>query len=252
MAKITSNEYVKVAWVLDADMTPTEAQAPPLAVLTGDSIELSPSIAWQDFALGATDSDDVEDRGITDPGNAVTRGFANFEGTLSFFRDANPDDTNSDYVLAWETFKVPRTYGYMIMRVADKKWDEPWAAGDRVSVFRFVADVITDDTEGDDAVKFTVNFLPQGLLYPYTRVAGAGVISGVPTTDSMAVGDVEVLSPVVSGRNVRATATYSSDDTSIVTVSANGVKTAVAAGTADVTVTVAGSTAPVVQAVTVT
>lgn len=248
MAKITSNEYVKIAWVLDADMTASEAAAPPATILNTDGIDLSAAVAWQDYALGATDSDDVEDRGITDPGNAVTRGFANFEGTLSFFRDANPDDVTSDYVTAWETFKVPRTYGYLVQRVAEKKWDEPWAAGDRVSVFRFVADAITDDTEGDDSVKFTVNFLPQGVLHPYTRVSG-GTVSGIAPTDTMTVGTSEVLAPVVAGKSARATAKYSSSAPAVVRVSANGVKTALSAGTATITVTVAGSTA-VTQTVT--
>lgn len=248
MAKITSNEYVKVAWVLDANMTSAEAAAPPAATLNA-AIDLSPAIAWQDFALGATDSDDVDDRGITDPGNAVTRGFANFEGTLSFYRDANPNDMTSDYVKAWETFKVPRTYGYLVLRVADKKWNEPFAAGDRVSVFRFVADVITDDTEGDDSVKFTVNFLPQGVLHTYVRVAG-GTIAGVAPTGALGVGAVVALNPTVDGKSVRSVASYVSDNTAIASVSPNGVVTGVSAGAAGITVTVPGTT-PVTHAVTV-
>ena len=32
MAKITSNEYVKVAWVLDANMTPAQAAAPTATI----------------------------------------------------------------------------------------------------------------------------------------------------------------------------------------------------------------------------
>lgn len=250
MAKITSNEYVKIAWVLDASMTPDEAKAPTAATLNA-AIDLSPAIAWQDFALGATDSDDVEDRGITDPGNAVTRGFANFEGTLSFFRDANPDDVSSDYVTAWETFKVPRTYGYMVMRVAEKKWDEPFAAGDRVSVFRFVADVIVDDTEGDDAVKFTVTFLPQGLLYPYTMVDAAGAITGVAPTDTATVGESYILNPTLSGKNVRVGSTYSTADPAIASVSSNGVVTGLSAGTATITVDHPAATAPFIHDVTV-
>lgn len=252
MAKITSNEYVKVAWVLDANMTPEQAKAPTAAIL-GAGVQLSPAIAWQDFALGATDSDDVEDRGITDPGNAVTRGFANFEGTLSFFRDANPGDTSSDYVTAFETFRTPRTYGYLVMRVAEKKWDEPWAAGDRVSVFRFVADIVTDDTEGDDSVKFTVSFLPQGLLYPYTVVKGspASAIAGVPTTDTATVGDVDVLAPTLDGKDIRAISTYTTSNPAVATVSANGVRTAVGAGTATITVNHPAATAPVTQTLTV-
>lgn len=252
MAKITSNEYVKVAWVLDANMTTDQAKAPTVGILNA-ALDLSPAIAWQDFALGATDSDDVEDRGITDPGNAVTRGFANFEGTLSFFRDANPNDATSPYVQAFETFRTPRTYGYLVMRVAEKKWNDPWAVGDRVSVFRFVADIITDDAEGDDSVKFTVSFLPQGMLYPYTVVKGspASAIAGVAATATMAPGDVDVLLPTIDGQDVRATSTYVSSDSTKVTVSANGVVTAVAAGTANVTVNHPAATAAVTQAVTV-
>jgi hypothetical protein len=252
MAKITSNEYVKIAWVLDANMTPAQAAAPTVAILTaGTTVDLSPAISWQDFALGATDSDDVEDRGITDPGNAVTRGFANFEGTLSFFRDKSPNDSTSDFVKAWQTFKVPRTYGYLVMRVAEKKWDAAWAAGDRVSVFRFVADAVVDDTEGDDAVKFTVTFLPQGLLYPYTMVSGAGVITGVPTTNTLTIGTTKPLAPILSTKSIRATATYTSSDTTKVKVTPNGFITGVAAGTSTITVSHPAATAPITQTVTV-
>lgn len=252
MAKITSNEYTKVAWVLDASMTAQEAAAPTAAVLNA-ATDLSPAVAWQDWSLGATDSDDVDDRGITDPGNAVTRGFANFEGTLSFFRDANPDDLTSPYVQAFETFRTPRTYGYLVLRVADKHWSEDFAPGDRVSVFRFVADAITDDTEGDDSVKFTVTFLPQGVLHPYTIVTdGAAVISGVSTTASMTVGEQKVLQPTIAGTDVRATSKYTSTDAAIARVSANGVVTAVAAGTATVNVTHPGASAAIGQTITVT
>lgn len=240
MAKITSNEFVRVVWIRDADMTASQAAAPTATLLNSAmAVNLSPATAWQDWALGATDSDDVEDRGITDPGNATTRGFANFEGTLSFFRDANPEDTTSDYVKAWETFKVPRTYGYLVLRVAEKHHSEPFAPGDRVSVFRFVADAITDDTEGDDSVKFTVNFLPQGVLHVYTVVAGGSpvAISGVPATASLAVGGTRVLRPTLSGSDIRAVSRYVSSSPSVASVSPNGVVKGLAAGTSTVTVT---------------
>ena len=121
--------------------------------------------------------------GITTP-FAVTRAFVgsedeNVAAARTFFRDSNLADSTSDYVKAFNAFKTPRTYGYLVIRVADRKWSDAWTAGDRVSVYRFIADIITDDTEGDDSVKFTVNFLPQGLLYPAARVAAAGAISGV-------------------------------------------------------------------------
>lgn len=257
MAKITSNEYVKIAWVPDAYMTPAQATAPTTTILNaGTTVQLSPAIAWQDFALGATDSDDVEDRGITDPGNAVSRGFANFEGTLSFFRDANSADSTSDFVKAFQTFRTPRTYGYLVMRVAEKKWSDPWATGDRVSVFRFIADIITDDATGDDSVKFTVTFLPQGLLYPYTVVKDGttpAAIAGVVTTKSQTVAAGKyALSPTLNGKDITAVATFGSSNTAIATVSKNGVVTPIAAGTANITVSHPAATAVVTQALTLT
>ena len=253
MAKITSNEYVKVAWVLDANMPDGTEQAPSVTTLNAPTtLQLSPAIAWQDFALGATDSDDVEDRGITDPGNAVTRGFSNFEATLAFFRDADPNDLTSDYVKAWEAFKVPRTYGYLVIRVAEKHWSAPWAAGDRVSVFRFVADIIVDDTEGDDSVKFTVNFLPQGQMFTYTQVAAAPKAAlTAPATLALAVGEADTLAVTLSGVDVRAKSTYVSSDTTKATVSRNGVVKGIAAGTATITATHPGGLAVATTTVTV-
>lgn len=254
MAKITSNEYVKVVWVPEAYMTPAQAALPTAAILNASTtVDLSPAIAWQDFALGATDSDDVDDRGIVDPGNAVSRGFSNYEGTLSFFRDANPADSTSDYNKAWATFRTPRTYGYLVLRVAEKKWSDAFAAGDRVSVFRFIADIVTDDAEGDDSVKFTVNFLPQGIVYPYIRVAAAGTISGVAGTKSQTVAAGSYsLAPVLSSRSIRTAATYSSSDTTKARVTNNGVVIPVAAGTATITVNHPAATAPVTHVLTLT
>lgn len=254
MAKITSNEYVKVAWVLDANMTASQAAAPSDTILNaGTTLQLSPAIAWQDFTLGATDSDDVDDRGLTDPGNAVTRGFANFEATLSFFRSADPNDMTSDYVKAWNAFKVPRTYGYLVMRVAEKKWSDPWAPGDRISVFRMVADIVVDDTEGDDSVKFTVNFLPQGVLHTYTQVADDPKSAlAAPATLSLTAGQSQVLAVTLDGGDVRATSDYVSADSSIASVSPNGVVTGVAlGGPVNISVTHPGATAAVTVAVTV-
>lgn len=253
MAKITSNEYVKVAWILDANLPSGSVASPTAAQLNaGTTLQLTPAIAWQDFALGATDSDDVEDRGLADPGNAVTRGFSNFEATLSFFRDADASDTTSDYVKAWNAFKTPRTYGYLVIRVAEKKWDEPWAAGDRVSIFRFVADIITDDTEGDDSVKFTVSYLPQGVMHTYTVVSETVKAAiAAPATLAVTVGESKKLTATLHGTDIRGIATYSSDDTTIAKVSPNGVVTGVAAGTADISVSFPGGTTAT-TAVTVT
>jgi hypothetical protein len=255
MAKITSNQYVKVLWIPDAAMTPAQAVAPPLSILTGGSAQdLSPAIAWSDFSLSPEASDTTTDRGITDSGNTQGRGFQNFSGTLSFFRDLNPGDTSSDYVKAFATFKTPRTYGYLVSRVASKKWNSPIVAGDRVNVYKFIADIITDDVDGDDSVKFRVSFLQQGVMYPYTIVSNTtpDTIAGVATTNTRTVAaGPYVLAPTLSGSDVRALSTYVSSNSSVATVSANGVVKPIAAGTTNITVTTPGAAAPVVQALTV-
>jgi hypothetical protein len=38
------------------------------------------------------------------------------------------------------------------------------AAAQTVSVYKFIADAFMDNTEGEDSVKFMVNFAPQGKL----------------------------------------------------------------------------------------
>ena len=38
------------------------------------------------------------------------------------------------------------------------------AAGQTVSAYKFIADAFMDNTEGEDSVKFMVNFAPQGKL----------------------------------------------------------------------------------------
>jgi hypothetical protein len=38
------------------------------------------------------------------------------------------------------------------------------AATQKVSVYKFIADAVMDNTEGEDSVKYMVNFMPQGKL----------------------------------------------------------------------------------------
>jgi hypothetical protein len=256
MAKITANQYVKVAWVLDANMTTTQAAAPTDTILNaGTTVQLTNSVAWTNFAIAAAASADVTDRGIADAGNAVTRGLSNYAATLEFFRDANPTDSTSDYVTAFATFRTPRTYGYLVVRVAEQPGSVAWTKGDRVSVYRFVADIVTDTVAGDVAPKFSVEFLQQGVMFPYTIVKGAtpDAITGVPTTLAKTVaGGPFTLLPVLSGKDIRSDSLYVSSDTTKVRVTQNGVVIPVATGSPTITVTHPAATAPIVCTLTLT
>ncbi len=247
--KVYAAGRVSVWWVPSGGIA--DINAPTDAEINA-GVPLSDAIAWENYELAASESEDVDDRSLMDVGNATTRGAAQFAGTLSFFRDLNPNDTTSPYVKAFEAFRVPRAYGYLVTRVLQNPEgvQSPAVVGDDISVMYFVADTFIDDTEGDDSVKFTVNFQPQGQLAIYTKVAG-GTITVDPTTLSLAVGAAEKVDALTSGDNVSVGARWTSSDTTVASVSPMGVVKGIAAGTATVTATYPGTTGTATVAVTV-
>jgi hypothetical protein len=248
--KVFAQGRVNVWWVPSGGIANINA---PTAAEINAGVALSEAIAWENYELAASESDDVDDRSILDLGNATTRGAAQFGGTLSFFRSLNPNDTTSPYVKAFDAFKVPRAYGYLVVRVLGNVAGQhtPVTAGQDVSVFYFVADTFVDDTEGDDSVKFTVNFQPQGQLAVYTKVAG-GTLAQTPPTVSVQVGKAAKLTTRANTMDVSAGAKWVSSDTTKVSVSPAGVVKGIAVGTATVTSTFPGTTGAATTTVTVT
>lgn len=165
--KMVSNAKIRVDWVDISDVTDEdEFVVDPSAAIIAGGVNLTNAIAWDSYDLGTQDSNKIDDRGIVDEGAVQTRGFAQFTGSLMFFRDADPTAT-SDYNTVYETFKAAtygaRPEGYLVTRVGVPAGDAH-AAGQVVSVFKFIADAFTDNTEGEDSVKYMVNFMPQGKL----------------------------------------------------------------------------------------
>ena len=163
--KIQSNGNLAVYWVPQADITNEAAfLATPYDVQITGGVELTDAIAWDGYQLGAADSNKIDDKGIADKSNAQVRGFAQFAGTLTFFRGITSEATGA-YADAFDTFKAAtdaRVNGYLVQRVG--QGNGPVVADDIVSIFKFVADAASDNTEGEDSVKFTVKFQPQGQL----------------------------------------------------------------------------------------
>lgn len=231
--KVFAQGRVNVVWVPAGGIADINA---PTAAEINAGVALSEAIAWENYELAASESDDVDDRSILDLGNATSRGSAQFGGTLSFFRSKDPNDTTSAYVKAFEAFRVPRAYGYLVVRVLGNEPGKhsPFVAGDDISVYYFVADTFIDDTEGDDSVKFTVNFQPQGQLAVYTKVAG-GTLDILPATLSLAPAARGKLTARQNAYDVSVGTVWTSSDTTVAKVSPRGVVTAVGAGTATIT-----------------
>lgn len=225
----------------------------PTAGEIAAGVALSNSIAYENYELGASESDAIDDRSILDKGNATSRGAAQFGGTLSFFRPSDPTDMTHDYSKAFAAFRTPRAYGYLVTRVLQNVEGEhsTFVAGDDISVFYMVADTFIDDTEGDDSVKYTVNYQPQGQLRVYGKVAG-GTISVLPTTLASTAGDVDKIVARVGGDDVSAGAVWTTSDPNVAAVNTHGVVRSIAAGSATITATYPGTTGTATVTVTVT
>ncbi len=166
--KSTSNGKIKVYWVPIDEITGTEDEwvlAPSIADIES-GVDLTSAIAWDSYELGSTDSNKIDDRGIVDEGQVQERGFAQFAASLMFFRGITSETTGA-YYNAFEAFKAAtdgsRPVGFLVTRVGVPQADA-LAVDDVVSAYKFIADAFVDNTEGEDSVKFMVNFAPQGKL----------------------------------------------------------------------------------------
>lgn len=165
--KMQSNGNISVWWVPSSAVADEEAfLATPYDIEIEDGVELTSAIAWDSYELGATDSNKIDDRGIVDTGAVQERGFAQFSGSLMFFRGITSETTGA-YANAFATFKAAtdgtRPQGYLVTRIGVPS-TTGFAAGQKVNIFKFIADAFMDNTEGEDSVKFMVNFAPQGKL----------------------------------------------------------------------------------------
>lgn len=251
MAKNPSNGNVKVGWILDSALT--EKTFPLATTISSSALDLSAAISWKNYKVGADNSADIDDRALTDLGNAVTAGAAKYGAALSFFRDSDNTDTTSIYQQAFEAFRSQTsTLGWLVVRV-NKAASLPWAAGDEVSLYKLLADTQADETSGEESTKFTVTFLAQGDLKVHTMLGGAGVITGIAATATPSIADGPFqLQPIAGGASIVSRATYASSDLSVATVSKGGTVTlhGSASDTATITVSYGATTAPVVQALT--
>lgn len=168
--KSTSNGKIKVYWVPLSNLSGTEDEflaAPKVADMEASgSVDLTEAIAFDGFDLGANDSNRIEDRSILDTTQVESRGFAQFTGNLTMFRGITSESTGA-YYEAYEAFKAStdgtRPNGFLVMR-CNVPASTALAATQTVSAFKFIADAFMDDTEGEDSVKFMVNFAPQGKV----------------------------------------------------------------------------------------
>lgn len=154
---------VTVWWVPDDTHAGiTDVDAPTVAEINaGDNI----SCAIVDpYTLGWTDRDVDDTASICDDSNVENPTRKNYEGDITFFRDANLTDNTSVFNLARDLFSVPLQPGYLVQRVGKNPNTEPMAAaGDEVSVFRFLSGDPNIVKNNDAPVQMQVRFYAQGV-----------------------------------------------------------------------------------------
>lgn len=244
--RFTSNGNVTV-WLVPANGIADYRS--PTAVEINAGLDITPSLAWDGTTFPtASDSDDVDDRSLRDRGNATTRGVASYEAVLNFFYPKDTLDTASDYGKAYQMLRVPRVPVYVVTRVSQSpEGDHKDAeAGEWISVYRFLSDGWTDDIEGDDSNKYSIGMLTQGEIAVYTQVKNATpvVVTNKSSGASTTVGGHIVLAATLGGKRATQTVEWKSDDTSVATVSQNGIVTGVSAGSADITASHPAASAP--------
>lgn len=248
--KVTSNGNIDVWAILATDVA--DINSPTATEINTDGVRVTEAIAWEGTTFPtASESNDIDDRSLNDRGNATTRGFAQFEATLNFFRPRDVKDTVSDYGKAFQLFKQTRVPILLVTRVAQRVTGgvgSPAAAGQWISVYRFITGSFVDDTEGEDSYKYAVSFMPQGELAINTQVKNATPISLTAASTSVAVGGHTTIRAVLGGKRATQAVIWNSSDDSVATVSQNGVVTGVSAGSANITAThpaATGATTPV-------
>jgi uncharacterized protein YjdB len=252
--KVTSNGNVQVWVIPEADVA--NILSPTATEINTNGINITDSVAWDGTTWPAnTDSNDVDDRSVLDKGNATSRGFAQFEATLNFFRPKNVLDSADEYNVAFQFFKTPRVPVILVTRVlqAPEGVATTVSAGQWISVYRFISDAVTDDTEGEDSYKYAVNFMAQGDLSVYTQVKNATAVTLLPLTLALDVGDHGIVRATLGSKRATQVVQWTSSNTAVATVSPNGVVVGVGGGTANITAThpaATGSTTACVVTVT--
>ena len=224
-------------------------------------LELEQVTIWDNFEVGAQASDTSDAIPIAAKATVTRRAAANYGGTSTFWYPGFRNDNTNAAALVYTAFKNLNTPGFLALSVDGEigSVGQPaaslnFAVGDYVTIMRVVTDEWTDQITGEEAFSYTRNFLKAGGFAPYTVASTAAPVLAVTPVgpNSGAVGTNVYVSATVNARDYTRGVRWTSSAPTIATVSSTGVVKRLAVGTATITATLPGTTAPVTGTTTVT
>lgn len=151
-------------------------RAPEVAELDVATVRDVTCMVVSTYEVRFDGSDTTNERAVCQVNNVVTPTIGNYMGNLPLFRDwdetdpMNPDWSNDD-VLEWleylDVFWFIRRQGF--------PYDHPWEDGQKIEVYKFLADnAQTNSGTGDGFLKAVVPLLQQGTATNRAVIGGEG------------------------------------------------------------------------------
>lgn len=158
-----------------SDDAPVSLVAPTLTEI-GAAIPLSCAVARDNFTLGFTDSDTVDDAPLCTTSNVKALDASNFEAKFSVYRylvtATGASDTTND--IAYTTLSVKGTEGWLIERVEPLPLaTSAWAVGDKGIAYPVKSDNPQQPSDLTGYVKRVIPFVPNGDPIYFTVAAGS-------------------------------------------------------------------------------
>lgn len=230
---------------------PTEAEL--AAGGSAGTENASRSISWNDFDWGVQESERTTDPSLADDSTYEDFGQINYSGGMSFYYPKEYDDNSNNHSLIYDLTDQPWTPLDIAERIdGDKPNSVDPEDGDFIHVARTMTDGEANTLTGADALRRTVQFLPQNGIAVYT-VVGTHTITAVEPAD-WTTGDKGRLRATIQDRDVTNMLSFSSDDPDVVTIGPGGFYevTGDDTDTATITITDEGAGTSTTVSVTVT
>lgn len=210
------------------------------------------SISWNDFDFGIQDSETTTDPSLADDSTYEDFGQRNYGGGISFYYPKEYDDNSNNHSIIYDMTDEPWTLLDVVMRVDGDKNNvtEAYEDGDFVHVARTLTDGEANTLSGSDALRRTVQFLPQGGVAVYT-IVGDHVLTAIEPT-AWTAGSTGRLRVTVQDRDYTSALSFSSSDPDVVSIGRGGFFEVTGASSDTATITIEDEGAGTTTTVTVT